>query len=110
MNINPGELDKKIQIVRIVNTEDPDGFDAQEEKVVRSCWACVSNTSGMEMIRANAEFAQVKKRFLIRASETEINTDMYVRYHKKLYNIVYINNYADDNKYMEIWTDMKEMV
>lgn len=110
MDINPGKLDKKIQIVKDVSAEDSEGFDTLTEVVVRSCYACVSNTSGTELIRANAEFAEVKKRFLVRASKKEINTDMFVRYHGKRYNIVYINNYADDNEYLEIWTDTKGLV
>lgn len=110
MQVNPGELDKKIQIVRFIKTEDADGFDTAEEEVVRRCWAKVSNTSGTEMIKANAEFAEVKKRFLVRASGALIDTDMAVKYHGKLYGIVYINNYSDDNEYLEIWTEMKELV
>ena len=110
MQVNTGELDKKIQIVQLIKTEDADGFDTVAEKVVRSCCAKVSNTSGTEMIKANAEFAEVKKRFLVRASSTEIDTDMAVKYHGKLYGIVYNNNYADDNEYLEIWTEMKELV
>ena len=110
MNINPGKLNKKIRIVRFIGNEDPDGFDTCAEEVVRTCYAGVSNTSGTEIIRANAEFAEAKKRFLIRASGTEINTNMYVRYRGGLYNITYINNYSDDNEYLEIWTNIKEMI
>ena len=110
MQVNPGELNKKIQIVQLVKAEDADGFDTVTETVVRRCHAKVSNTSGTEMVRANAEFAEVKKRFLIRASDAPIDTDMVVKYRGKLYGIVYINDYADDKEYLEIWTEMKELV
>lgn len=110
MQVNPGELNKKIQIVKLVKTEDADGFDTISETVVRNCRAKVYNTSGTEMVKANAEFSEVKKRFLVRASGAPIDTDMAVKYHGKLYGIVYINNYSDDNEYLEIWTEMKELV
>ena len=110
MQVNPGDLNKKIQVVQLVKTEDADGFDTVTEKVVRRCWAKVSNTSGTEMIKANAEFAEVKKRFLVRASGTPLDTDMAVKYHGKLYGIVYINEYSDNHEYLEIWTEMKELV
>ena len=112
MYVNPGELNKKIQIVQYKEFgEDKDGFPMPPERiVVRDCYASVRNTSGGEVIKANSEFSEVKKRFLVRWSKAEINTDMVVAYKGKEYDIEYINNFGDGNKYLEIYTSMKERV
>ena len=112
MYINPGTLNKKIQIVQYKETSyDKDGFPAQPEKVViRECFAKVTNTTGRENIKANSEFSEVKKRFLIRFAPAQINTDMVIVYDGKEYDIEYINDYYDNHQYMEILTDMKERV
>lgn len=110
MYVNPGELNKKIQIVKITSADtNKNGFPlSSTEKIIRNCFAKVSNTSGSEIIKANSEFAEAKKRFLIRYTDMEINTDMIVRYNGKDYDIRYINPYGDGKEYMEIWTDLSE--
>ena len=112
MYVNPGELNKKIQIINMVSPGvNSNGFPLPvEEKVILACWAKVTSTSGTEIVKANSEFAQAKKRFLIRFTETEINTDMVIRYREKDYNIRYINTYGDSKEYIEIWTDLEERV
>lgn len=112
MYVNPGELDKKIQIIRKVpGGKNSNGFSLPEtEEIVRECYAKVTNTSGSEIIKANSEFSEAKKRFLIRYSSKEINTDMVVRYHGKDHDIKYINPYGDDKEYLEIWTEISERV
>ena len=68
MYVNPGELDKKIQIIRKVSGGvNSNGFPLPDtEEIVRICHTKVSNTSGSEIIRANSEFSEAKKRFLVR--------------------------------------------
>lgn len=110
MYIDPGELNKKI---RIISKSDGESYDAkgrpiQSETVIRECWARMSSISGTELIKANSEFADAKKRFLVRYTPTEINTSMYVRYKGKDHGIQYVNPYRDNNDYLEIWTDWKE--
>lgn len=109
MKVNPGELDKKIQIIRKKESPDEDGFPVLTDEIVRTCWARYSNTSGNEIVKAGTEFASAKTRFLVRYSPTEINEDMFVRYKGKDYNIEYINPYGDNKEYLEIWTSLKEM-
>lgn len=75
MYINPGELDKRIQIIKITIGEyDSDGFPIDSEEVIRTCYARVTDTSGSELIKANSEFSQAKRRFLIRYTDTEISS------------------------------------
>lgn len=110
MNINPGELNKKIQILLPKTAgQDAEGFETErDEEVIRSCYARVKNMSGNELVESGAEMSEAKRRFLVRTTEKEITADMIVRYAGKDYNIVYVNSYGDP--YTEIWTEIKERV
>ena len=76
------------------------------EELVHGCWAKVSFTSGTELAKANADFGEVKARFLIRHTNKPIQRDMFVRYGGREYEITYINDYAG-RKYMEVWGTWK---
>ena len=108
MVVNPGELNKKINLVTFDETKDADGFIIKEKVIVRSIWAKATNTSGTEIIKANAEFAETKKRFLVRY--TSIDTKLTLEYGDTLYDIVYTNDYNDAHEYIEIWCELKELV
>lgn len=111
MYIDPGELNKKIQIVQTSEGEyDDEGHLVAKETVIRTCWAKVTNTSGTELRKSGTEFADAKKRFLVRYTSTEITTAMVVRYKGLDHNILYVNTYGDNKEYLEIWTDLKEQV
>lgn len=109
MNINPGELDKKIQIIRKKEEINENGFPVLTDKVVRSCFARYTTTSGSEMIKAGTEFSKAKARFLIRYGQIPVDTDMIVRYAGRDYNIEYVNAYGDSREYMEIWASLMRM-
>lgn len=97
MNINPGELKHRIQIIRRDRTADADGYDTIAETVVHTCSA--------ELVQANADFARTKVRFLIRHTAKSIDRKMLVRYAGTDYEIVYLNRYGDTREYMEIWCE-----
>lgn len=104
MYVNAGELDKRIWICRKPEPE-PDGYLPEEAKPepVRRCWAKVTRTSGTEIVKANADFGEVRVRFLVRWSRTPIDRKMFVRYRGADYEILYINPYGDSREYQEIW-------
>lgn len=103
-NINAGELNQSIRIMRRVATQDAAGYEESvRDELVLNCKAKVSRTSGTEMVRANADFGEEKVRFLIRYPRTEIDRKMFVRWQGREYPIEYINDYAG-RKYLEIWT------
>jgi len=85
MYVDPGELNKRIQIVQKLDGEeyDDEGLPIKEERIIRSCWAKVTNTSGSELIKAGSEFSEAKKRFLVRYTSTPITTAMVVRYRSR---------------------------
>ncbi len=106
MQINPGVFNKKIQVIKYEITKDFDGFETKTEITVLNTWAQVTNTSGTEILRSNSDFSEVKTRFLIRSPKSEISEDMYIKFNGNVYNIVYINDYSYDKKYVEIMAEL----
>lgn len=104
MYVNAGELNKRISIYRKPDLE-KDGYlpEKPEPVLVHTCWAKFTQTSGTEMARNNADFGEIKVRFLIRATRKKIERKQYVHYSGKDYEILYINTYGDSGEYMEIW-------
>ena len=104
MEINAGELNQRIQILRHTETRNSAGYLAlpSDPEVVHSCWAKFSRTSGTEVLKAGADFSEVKVRFLIRYTRKPIDRKMFVRYRGNDYEIEYINDYGDSHQYMEL--------
>ena len=104
MEVNAGELNQRIQILRHTETRNGAGYLAppSDPEVVHSCWAKFSRTSGTEVLKAGADFGEVRVRFLIRYTRKPIDRKMFVRYRGNDYEIEYINDYGDSHQYMEL--------
>lgn len=102
MQINPGELDKRITIVKGGDETDADGFPVEGRQVVRDCWAKFTRVSGSELDKAGADMGVTKVRFLVR-HKPGIDRKMKVEYAGGIYEITYVNDYEDDHRYQEIW-------
>lgn len=107
--VNAGELKERIRIVERSGERDSDGYEVRRDdpaywKDVHSCWARFSQPSGTETIRAGADFAVEKGRFLIRWTKKSIHRKMFVLFRGREWEIVYINDYGG-RKYMEIWCE-----
>lgn len=102
MQINPGELNKKIQIYTVAAKTDESGFAEETETLFLTCNAKVSRTSGTEIIKSNADFGVENMRFLIRYSRG-INRKMIIKYAGETYQIEYVNDYEDAHRYIEIF-------
>lgn len=103
MHVDAGELNKRIEIVRLDRSETPNGYDEITETVVHRCWAKFTQTSGTELVKANADFGEEKARFLIRWTDRAIDRKMVIRYGGGRYEIEYINDYGDGHQYIELW-------
>ena len=109
MNINPGKLNKKIDIVTVYERKNQNGFPIYEEKTYKAdIWAAISQKSANEIFKANSTFATSQKRFLIRYVPG-ISYDMLIRYKDVLYDIKYINDYEDKNEYIEIIAEVSDL-
>lgn len=104
MYVNAGSLDKRIRICRKPELAE-DGYLPEDAgpQLVRSCWAQFSQTSGTELIRANADLGEARVRFLIRYAAVPVDRKMFVQYRGDDYEILYINAYGDSREYLELW-------
>lgn len=109
MQVNPGDLKKRISFVEITYQKNANGFKTLVETVKHSCYAQISNTSGTKVIESGATFTDTFKRFLIRYSD-KVKDEYIIKYQDKNYKIEYINNYGDANEYLEIFVNKKEIV
>ena len=103
MFVNPGKLNKKIVIFKKSGKKDKDGFPLDEREIVRSAWASFRRTTGSEKMTAGTDIADVRARFLVRTTDAEITTNMFIEYKGEVYNIVFANDYNDSGEYTEIW-------
>ena len=104
MEVNPGELDKRIQIVKISRKKNENAFEQEKEEIVRRCWAKVRSESGQSLLKRgidNTDLTKVQKRVLIRFC-TLIKKEMYVKYEGDLYEIMYMNNVNEEDRYLEM--------
>lgn len=102
MYVNPGELKKRISIVKLVPSKDKDGFINNENELVGQCWAKATQKSIKEVIESGTEFNLESYRFLIRTIKTPITREMFVLYKGNYYQIEYVNDYNDEGVYTEI--------
>lgn len=106
MIVNAGELDQRIEIYQ-KGELDQDGYGEPEPLLIHSCWAKFTETSGRELIQANADFGEVKVRFLIRWTSKPLERKMFVRCKGLDYEIVYINRRGTRREWLEIWCEVR---
>lgn len=102
MRVDVGELNKRIMICSVTRSRDGGGYWTEKSTVVRRCWAKISQASITDLLKRNADTAEVKYRFLIRWSKTPVDRKMQVEYRGKRYQIEYINPYGDSHEYVEL--------
>ena len=105
--INAGKYNYKIQIVKIIETKDADGFPTETEQLVLEPWAKVKTTRGFTLIANNSDFEKAFTNFTIRYPVTEIDRDMIIQFKGKTYEIQYLNNI--DELFVELEIQAKEV-
>ena len=99
---NAGKYNRKIQIVQLVETKDPDGFPIEDTEVVLNAYASVKTTKGYLLIKNNSDFEKAFTNFTIRYPKVEITKEMRVIFKGKTYTIEYINDVDEDNVELEL--------
>ena len=103
MMINAGRYDKRIRIVKDVQTTDKDGFPTSTRETILEAYAMVKTTSGFTLIQNDSDFEKALTNFTIRyPGKTIIDRDMLIEYGDKTYTIQYLNNVNEDNTQLEI--------
>lgn len=101
--INAGRYDKRIKIVKDVQTTDKDGFPTSTRETILEAYAAVKTTSGFTLIQNDSDFEKALTNFTIRyPGKTIIDRDMLIEYGDKTYTIQYLNNVNEDNTQLEI--------
>lgn len=100
--MNPGELDKSIQIQELTKVFDDEGIQNQTWNAIRSPWAKVEDKIVRTVTENNKIISQVETNFTIRKNGNEL----YGTSHRILYNsIIYkIIDIVDQDTYWKIIT------
>ncbi len=99
MRVDPGELNKRIEIITWYERME-NGYPIKREEIIRSCHAKMTGESGTELIKSGREAGEAKARFLVRTTNVPLTRDMKIRYHSDVYDIEYLRQY--DEGYTEI--------
>jgi SPP1 family predicted phage head-tail adaptor len=103
VNLDPGELNQRIEIFRHINTPGTmGGFTRSPEKVC-STWAKVMPTKGVEVQQAERTQMVMAYTFVIRANPARpIDETMLIRWKGRDYNIRYVPDLIDRDQYQHI--------
>lgn len=108
---NAGKYNKKITIYQITNGKDRDGFPAEIEQDILTCYANVKTTKGFTLIANNSDFEKALTNFTIRYSQKVVdayngndnsNRDLLIKFNNKTYTVEYLNNVNEDNVELEM--------
>lgn len=101
---HPGELTEQIDIVRLVNTINENGYpEPTMEPVYRKLWTAADDAGNQTFRASDSEIAQGVINFVIRYRAL-ITVGMYVLYHGEEREIVDIGNYGFKRRYLGLKT------
>lgn len=107
--LNAGEFKHPVEIISTLPALNDDNIPITIDKVVLSTRARIVNVSGKEKILADGINGVNVKRFYIRYKKNlEINNKSKIRYGGHLYNITYVSNIEEADKYLEIVGELVE--
>lgn len=102
MEIDIGELNKKISILSICDEEDIELNQLiPKEKELRKPWAKVRQTGGTEVIENLKISSETYKEFTIRFVDG-ITKDMKIRYKEEMYDIISIEDVEEKGQFLII--------
>ena len=103
MFVNPGELNKRISILKMSNEKDGDGFLTGNLVLVRRCHAKYSRKVADKEVDGAGMEPDMKAvtRFLIRYTTDIIKTNMKVCYNGRYYDIEDVNDIGDRHEWIE---------
>jgi SPP1 family predicted phage head-tail adaptor len=101
-----GTLDKRIVIETLTQTKDSEGGMSDAWGSPINTWAKIANLSGNErhITAHGGQVAEARTEFTIRY-RTGINEKMRVTYNSKIYNIRFINDFAEDHRFLVLTCD-----
>ena len=106
--IDAGEFKFPIEIQEFVEMPNNDDIPTKNWATFINIRAKVINTSGKEYIQGQGTGSAIYKKFYIRFPRQEVTTDSRILYNNQVFNITYVNNVDDANKYLEIIAELKK--
>ena len=110
--MNIGEFKHKVTIQRKINNNNP--LEDMTFEDFKTVWAKVNNLFGKEFIEAQKVNPNISKKIIIRYIkdlDMSINPntckDYKVSYKGISYNILYIDNIKEENKFMELMVEVE---
>lgn len=107
-NINPSELRHSIIIERCRKIKDEDNRLVEEWTTLCNARAKILYTRGTEYTESYGTSSNVGVTFYIRYNHKDINSKDRIIYKGKSYNIIYVNNVQESNRYYEIKAELTE--
>lgn len=107
-NINPSELRHSIVIERCQRVKDEDNRLIEQWTKLCNSRAKILYTRGSEYVEAYGTNSNVGVTFYIRYNHKNITSKDRIIYKGKLYNIIYVNNIQELNRYYEIKAELIE--
>jgi len=94
-------LRNKVEFIIIENTTDEEGYPIKKEQLIKKCHASVRGLRGREFYNAAQVQAENNKVFNCRYFKG-LESNMFIRYNEKLYNIKSINDLGEKHIEYEI--------
>ena len=106
--IDAGEFKLPIEIQEFIEMPNADDIPTQHWATFIKIRAKVINTSGREYTQGQGMGSSIYKKFYIRFPRQEVTTDHRILHNNQIFNITYVNNIDDQNKYLEIIAELKK--
>lgn len=107
--MKPGELNKRITILKRNIFTDDNGFEVEEWIDYKSVWANVKNINGKEFFQAQQAQSKASKKITIRylndldsSINTNVSLEYKIKYMNNNYNLIYSDNIQEKNKFIEL--------
>lgn len=99
--MNPGKLNRKVEIMELDKVSDGAGGYEDTFVPIKKVWANIRPIYGKEYYEAQQAQVQVSHKVTIRYTE-DINRSHILSFNGKVYDIQYLLNIEEENRYLEI--------
>lgn len=99
--MNPGKLNRKIEVLETDQASDGAGGYLDTFKTIKTVWGNVKSVNGRERIQARQAQAEISHKVTIRYNEI-VNHSHILSFGGSKYNVQYIVDINDENKFLEL--------
>ncbi|WHZ33213.1 phage head closure protein (plasmid) [Desemzia incerta] len=99
--MNPGKLNRKIEVLAADQVSDGAGGFLDVFITIKNLWGSIKSVNGKERIEARQAQAEISHKVTIRY-DSKINHSHLLAFNGYKYDIQYIVNINDENRFMEL--------